>query len=77
MQRTVYIRLEYRDNKAFPIKTLERLAIFDDRGDPEYLSQILEEWAGSTAKSLALTMSMSKADIRQLRQSAIRALIAD
>ena len=75
MQRQIYIRMEWRDNKAFPIKSLERLAVFDDQDDPEFLSETLEEWAGSTAKSLALTMTMTKDDVTKLRHSTIRSLI--
>jgi hypothetical protein len=69
--------MEYRDNKAFPIKTLERLAVFEDKDDPEYLSELMEEWAGDTAKSLAVTMHISKKDMKELRKSAIRSMIAE
>lgn len=76
MQRQVYVRFEWRSNDGTPLKTLERLAVFDDKDDPDYLSETLEEWAADTARSMSVLMTITKAQIKQLRQEAIRRLVS-
>lgn len=75
MQRVVWLRMEYRDNKAMPIKTLERLCILEDEGSPQTLADLLEKWASETALAMATTISMSKQDVRQLRHNVVKNLI--
>lgn len=65
-QRRIYIKFESRDNRGFPEKVVERLAIFDDKDDPAYLAETLESWAAETGRTMGTVLSVSKQAARQL-----------